>query len=249
MTERAPGWAESIRVGVVAATMVLAAAAAAAPADPPAGPTSAAALAPRPPRRIVPHDPFPEISGDRLFATLEELTAIGRGSLFRTSASRGEAEAFDLVVRRLGELGFLAGSGMTIERQPFRTYPRRRGVGGAPVPRARPAGAARRRCRRTHSSRTATTSSGRSVSTPTACSTTPIRTPSRCRGRPSWCGPRPRWPRSLRQRCRAGSSCSTTPSSTAPCSAPPRPSPAPTCCSPPRRPASSSSPRSRTRRA
>jgi hypothetical protein len=122
MTARAPGWAGSIRVGVVAATIALAAAAAAAPPERPVGPTSAAALAPRPPRRVLPHDPFPEISRDRLFATLEELTAIGRGSLFRTSASGGEAEAFDLVVRRLGELGFLAGSGMTIERQPFRTY-------------------------------------------------------------------------------------------------------------------------------
>jgi len=122
MTARAPGWAGSIRVGVVVATIALAAVAAAAPPDPPAGPSSAAVLTPRPPRRVLPHDPFAEISRDRLFATLEELTAIGRGSLFRTSASRGEAEAFDLVVRRLGELGFLAGSGMTIERQPFRTY-------------------------------------------------------------------------------------------------------------------------------
>ena len=120
MTPRAPGWAESIRVGVVVATMVLAVAAAAAPPDSPAGAT--VPLAPRPPRRVLPHDPFPEISRDRLLATLEELTAIGRGSLFRTSASRGEAEAFDLVARRLGELGFLAGSGMTVERQPFRTY-------------------------------------------------------------------------------------------------------------------------------
>ena len=57
-----------------------------------------------------------------MLATLQELTAIGTDSLFRTSASRGEAAAFELVAQQLGALPFLAAAGLEIERQPFRTY-------------------------------------------------------------------------------------------------------------------------------
>jgi hypothetical protein len=62
------------------------------------------------------------VSRERLLATLGELTAIGSSSLWRNSASRGEAEALDLVTARLGALGFLAERGLDLERQHFRTY-------------------------------------------------------------------------------------------------------------------------------
>ena len=62
------------------------------------------------------------VSRERLLATLGELTAIGSTSLWRNSASRGEAEALDLVTARLGGLGFLAERGLELERQHFRTY-------------------------------------------------------------------------------------------------------------------------------
>ena len=75
-----------------------------------------------PVRRHLYADPFPRISRERLFATLRELTGIGASSLWRTSASRGEAEALDLVATRLSELPFLRASGLEVERQRFRTY-------------------------------------------------------------------------------------------------------------------------------
>ncbi len=74
------------------------------------------------PRIRLVRDPLPFVSTERLLATLAELTAIGGDALFRSSASRGEAAAFDLVARRLGELPYLAAAGLALERQPFRTY-------------------------------------------------------------------------------------------------------------------------------
>lgn len=62
------------------------------------------------------------VSRERLLATLGELTAIGSTSLWRNSASRGEAEALDFVTARLGGLAFLAERGLELERQHFRTY-------------------------------------------------------------------------------------------------------------------------------
>ena len=73
-------------------------------------------------RRHLSADPFARISRERLFATLRELTGIGASSLWRTSASSGEAEALDLVAARLGELSFLRAAGLEVERQHFRTY-------------------------------------------------------------------------------------------------------------------------------
>jgi hypothetical protein len=73
-------------------------------------------------RRHLAVDPFALISRERLFATLRELTCIGTSSLWRTSASGGEAEALDLITAHLGELSFLRAAGLEVERQRFRTY-------------------------------------------------------------------------------------------------------------------------------
>ena len=113
---------------LVAAAFAVAARAAEPPAPftakaPAAGAAARFASAdPRAPRRRYARDPLPLVSQDRLLATLRELSAIGSDALFRTSASRGEAAAFDFVAQRLGALPFLAAAGIEIERQPFRTY-------------------------------------------------------------------------------------------------------------------------------
>ncbi|TAM56424.1 MAG: Zn-dependent exopeptidase M28 [Acidobacteria bacterium] len=89
----------------------------------PGDPEEAAGLAPA--ARVRAHlqrDPFSLISRARLLGTLDELTAIGADALFRTSGSRGEAEAFDFVAARLGTLAFLATGGLEVERQRFRIY-------------------------------------------------------------------------------------------------------------------------------
>jgi len=90
--------------------------------SPPGAALAASGSALRAPRGRVARDPVAAVSRERLLATLAELTAIGGDALYRTSASRGEAEAFDLVARRLAELPFLAAAGLEIDRQPFRTY-------------------------------------------------------------------------------------------------------------------------------
>lgn len=88
---------------------------------PPAAPAPAPGASPGV-RRHLPADAFAHVSRERLFQTLRELTSIGASSLWRTSASRGETEALDLLVARLGELPFLRAAGLEVERQNFRTY-------------------------------------------------------------------------------------------------------------------------------
>jgi hypothetical protein len=73
-------------------------------------------------RRRLEVDPFPLVSRDHLLASLRQLTAIGSSSLFRNSASSGEATAREYVAGRLSELTFLNALGLEIERQGFRTY-------------------------------------------------------------------------------------------------------------------------------
>ena len=115
---------------LVAAGVAVAARAAEPPAPAPftakaAAPGTVARLTsagPRAPRRRFVRDPLPLVTQDRLLETLRELSAIGGDALFRTSASRGEEAAFELVAQRLGALPFLAAAGIEIERQPFRTY-------------------------------------------------------------------------------------------------------------------------------
>ena len=74
------------------------------------------------PRRRLLSSPFSFIDRERMLATLETLTAIGQGSLYRSSGSRGERAAFDQLAAWLGRLPFLAAAGLEIERQPFRLY-------------------------------------------------------------------------------------------------------------------------------
>lgn len=73
-------------------------------------------------RRKLEVDPFPLISRDSLFSSLRQLTAIGSSSLFRNSASTGEAEARDYLAGRLAEFTSLKALGLEVERQSFRTY-------------------------------------------------------------------------------------------------------------------------------
>jgi hypothetical protein len=73
------------------------------------------------PRRRLAVDPFALVSSADMLATLEELTAIGADALFRTSASRGESEAFDAVAGLLAGLEHLASLGLEVRREPFRT--------------------------------------------------------------------------------------------------------------------------------
>ena len=113
------------RLALSAAAALAGGTVAASPRAPLPAPAPAARLdtvGARPPRGRVSRDPLPLVSQDRLLATLAELTAIGADSFFRTSASRGEAAAFDLVAQRLGELPFLAAAGLELERQSFRTF-------------------------------------------------------------------------------------------------------------------------------
>lgn len=72
-------------------------------------------------RRHLPVDPTALVSPQRMLAALEDLAAVGERELFRTSASRGEQVAFDLVEARLRELEHLRTLGLVIERVPFRT--------------------------------------------------------------------------------------------------------------------------------
>jgi hypothetical protein len=73
-------------------------------------------------RRKLEVDPFPFLSRESLFASLRQLTAIGSSSLFRNSASRGEAEAREFIAARLSELVNLQALGLEVERESFRTY-------------------------------------------------------------------------------------------------------------------------------
>jgi hypothetical protein len=67
-------------------------------------------------------DPFGLISQDRLFGVLDDLTGIQPYSGWRNSASAGEAEALDYVATKLGELEYLQGLGLELERQSFHVF-------------------------------------------------------------------------------------------------------------------------------
>ena len=72
-------------------------------------------------RRVPGHFPYTLVSSDRMLADLEQLTAIGAHSGWRCCGSRGEEQARDLIEAWLGELDFLGGLGMEVERSTFRT--------------------------------------------------------------------------------------------------------------------------------
>ena len=67
-------------------------------------------------------DPFGLISQESLFGILKDLTAIQPYSGWRNSASAGEAEALDYVAAKLGELAYLQGLGLELERQSFHVF-------------------------------------------------------------------------------------------------------------------------------
>ncbi len=62
------------------------------------------------------------ISQDKLFAYLEDLTAVQAYSGWRNSATEGEAEALDYVAGTLGEFAHLQSLGLELERQSFRVF-------------------------------------------------------------------------------------------------------------------------------
>ncbi|HSJ55922.1 MAG TPA: M28 family metallopeptidase [Anaerolineae bacterium] len=100
----------------------------AAPTDPPAtavpdpDPTATATTPPptSPPTAAV--SPFDLISLDQLFVYLEDLTAIQPYSGWRNSGTEGEAEALEYVAAALGDMPFLAGLGLELERQEFHVF-------------------------------------------------------------------------------------------------------------------------------
>jgi len=84
-----------------------------APATAVPGPALAPTLAP------TPADPFSLISQERLFATLADLTAIRPNQGWRSSGTRGEAEALDHVAAQLAAMPNLTRLGLQLERQSF----------------------------------------------------------------------------------------------------------------------------------
>jgi hypothetical protein len=74
----------------------------------------------RAPRRRVAVDPEQLVSPEAMLSALAELTAVGADGLYRTSGSRGEAQAFDWLEAKLRAMPFLAALGSSIERQSFR---------------------------------------------------------------------------------------------------------------------------------
>ena len=65
---------------------------------------------------------LPLVSQERLFASLEELTAIQPYSGWRNSATEGEAEAFDYVAEALDNLSYLQTLGLKPERSSFHVF-------------------------------------------------------------------------------------------------------------------------------
>ncbi len=65
-------------------------------------------------------NPYDLINVERMMSALTELTAIGSGSLWRTSGSDGERQAFAWLRGQLGALAGLQARGATLERQAFR---------------------------------------------------------------------------------------------------------------------------------
>lgn len=62
------------------------------------------------------------ISQDKLFAYIEDLTALQAYSGWRNSATEGEAEALDYVASTLGEFAHLQSLGLELERQSFHVF-------------------------------------------------------------------------------------------------------------------------------
>ena len=67
-------------------------------------------------------DPFALVSQESMFSYLEDLTSIQPYSGWRNSGSEGEQEALDYVEGKLGELQYLRGLGLEVERQTFRVF-------------------------------------------------------------------------------------------------------------------------------
>jgi hypothetical protein len=72
-------------------------------------------------RRVPSGYPYGLVSSEHLLATLHDYTAIGAHQGWRCCGSRGEDEAIEFLVDRLGRFDHLAGLGMEVERQRFRT--------------------------------------------------------------------------------------------------------------------------------
>ncbi len=72
-------------------------------------------------RRLPSGYPYGLVSSERLLGTLHDYTAIGAHQGWRCCGSRGEAEAIDFILDRLARSDHLAGLGMEVERQSFRT--------------------------------------------------------------------------------------------------------------------------------
>jgi hypothetical protein len=67
-------------------------------------------------------DPYALISEDSLLATLQDLTSIQPHSGWRSSGTKGEREGIEYVAARLGEMPYLSGLGMALERQTFHVF-------------------------------------------------------------------------------------------------------------------------------
>lgn len=74
------------------------------------------------PTSSIPEIPYEMVSGESLFAYLEDLTSIQPYSGWRNSASSGEAEALDYVEAELHEFATLQHMSMELERQSFPVY-------------------------------------------------------------------------------------------------------------------------------
>lgn len=79
-------------------------------------------LTPSPTPGLPSNDPFALISQESLLAFIQDLTAIQPYSGWRNSGTQGEAEALDAVASQLGELAYLQGLGLELERQSFRVF-------------------------------------------------------------------------------------------------------------------------------
>jgi hypothetical protein len=84
-------------------------------------PTALPTSAPTP-TEVVVVDPFAQVSQEQLFSYLTELTSIQAYSGWRTSATTGEAEAFDYLSKTLSSFPFLNELGMEMEQQSFQVF-------------------------------------------------------------------------------------------------------------------------------
>jgi len=66
--------------------------------------------------------PYSLVSQERMFASLEDLTALQAYSGWRNSATEGEAEALEYVADTLSEFAHLQDLGLELERQSFPVF-------------------------------------------------------------------------------------------------------------------------------